>query len=171
MKKLAAALALALAFLTVPNIVFAQAAPAKQEAITPGSQAGLTLRDCISVLRGLQLLDGRRVIVGAGKSTESAETVPYKFAGKVRSAISHNLFVLGQVQLEVDSADRRLRAEIGKEIKPGSKEEEALVGKINEYAERPCKVELDKISDSDLRLDDNEIPGTVLAAIWKIRER
>lgn len=173
MKKLAAAVALAAFLLTVPDVVFGQAAPAKQEPITPGSQAGLTIRDCISVLRGLQLLDGQKVVVAQGRSTESVEVVPYKFAGKTRSAISHNIFVLGQVQQEIDSADRRFRAEVGKgkPIEPGSKEQIELDQRINEYAERPCKVELDRIADSDLKLDENAIPGTVLAAFWKIRDR
>lgn len=175
MKKIAAAVAAALTlwFLYLTPIGLAQQAPVKQPPVEPGSSAGLTIRDCIGVLRGLQLLDGRRVVVGAGKSTESAETVPYKFAGRVRSAISHNIFVLGQVQLEIDSADRRLRQEAGKgkPIEPGSREETELSARINEYAERPCKVDLDRIADVDLRLDENEIPGTVLASIWKIRDR
>lgn len=157
----------------VASSATAQVAPVKPTPIEPGAGDKLTIRECLGILTGLQLLDGRKVLVGAGKPTESVEVIPYKFAGKVRDAISHNIFVLNQVQLEGQAANRRIQAEIGKgkTIEPGSSAAADFDGRMSDYLERPCRVELDHLRDADLNLDTNDIPGTVLAALWKIRDR
>ncbi len=161
----------AILFLAVPAM--AAEAPVKQDPPQPGAEAGMTIAECLSAMSGLNALDGRRVIVGAGKPTESAETVSYKFPGKVRDAISHNLFVLMQVQQEGQAANRRAQFEIGKgeAIRTGSREALELDQRMAEYTARPCKVELEHIRDADLKLDENDIPGSVLAVLWKIRDK
>ncbi len=148
-------------------------APIKQDPPQPGAELGLTITECLGIMAGLNALDGRRVIVGAGKPTESAETVSYKFPGKVRDAISHDLFMLTQVQQEAQAANRRTQLEIGKgeTIKPGSREALEFDQRMAEYTARPCKIELDHLRDTDLKLDENDIPGSVLALIWKIRDK
>lgn len=152
---------------------YAQQAPVKQAPLQPGAADKLTMRDCITILAGLTALDGRRVIVGAGKATETAETIPYKFAPKVRGAISRNLFVLGNVQQEVQAANRRAQERIGKgqPITPGSKENIEFDREMNDYLDRPCKAELDHLSEADLKVDENDLPGTVVSALWKILDR
>jgi hypothetical protein len=159
-------------FLTAVPAIAAEA-PIKQDPPQPGAEAGLTIAECLGIMGGLNALDGRRVIVGAGKATESAETVSYKFPGKVRDAISHDLFVLTQVQQEAQAANRRTMNEVGKGdlIKPGSKENLEFDSRMAEYTSRPCKVELDHLRDTDLKLDENDIPGSVLALIYKIRDK
>lgn len=148
-------------------------APVKPDGLKPGAVDGLTIGECLGILGGLNALDGRRVVVAAGKPTESAETVSYKFPGKVRDAISHDIFVLGQVQQEAQAANRRAQIEIGagETIKPGSKENLLFDQRMADYTGRPCKVELDHIRDTDLKLDENDIPGSILALIWRIRDR
>lgn len=155
-------------------------APAKPQPTAAAAPADkLTLRDCLGILTALTQLDGRKVIVAAGKANESVELVPYSFgsspsrSGLVRDAISHNLFMLAAVQQEAQAANRRIQNEVGKgaTIAPGSKEAGDLDARLNEYLDRPCKVDLDQLRDEDLNLDKNEIPGTVLAALFKIRER
>jgi len=151
----------------------AQVAPVKPAPVEPGAADKLTIRECLGVLAGLQALDGRKVIVAQGRPNESVEIIPYSLAGKVRDAISHNIFVLQTVQQEAQAANRRVQVEVGKgsTIAPGSKEVIDLDARMNEYLDRPCKVELDHVRDEDLALDKNDIPPTVLAAIFKIRDR
>jgi hypothetical protein len=161
----------------VPAI--AQQAPVQQDPAAAMSPAKLTIRECLGLLSALNSLDGQRVIVAKGKPTESVETVPYKLgssqdrAGKVRGAISHNIFMLGQIQQEAQAANRRAMASIGKgtEIRPGSSEAIEFDRQMAEYTERPCNVELDHIQEADLRLDQNDIPGSVLALLWRVIDR
>lgn len=164
---------LALACLIVTAPAFAQQAPVKQDPAATMSPDDLTIRECLGILAGLNALDGRRVIVSAGKPTETAETVSYKFAGKLRNAISHNIFVLGQVQQEAQAANRREMVAVGKgeAIATGSKDNIEFDRRMNEYTERPCKADLEHIRDDDLRLNENDIPGSVLALLWKIRDK
>lgn len=165
MKKLAAGFAFGLAFL------FFLAAAAAQPA--PPEKSALSLRECLGILNGLQQLDGRKVVVAQGRPNESVEIIPYALRGSVRDAISHNIFVLQSVQQEAQAANRRIQAEVGRgvTIAPGSAEAIELDARMNDYLERPCKVELDRIADGDLALDKNDIPPTVLAALFKIRDR
>lgn len=157
----------------------AQQAPVKPDPAPATNPDKLTIRECLGVLAGLNALDGQRVIVARGKPTESVENVSYKFgtntdrAGKVRDAISHNIFMLGQVQQEAQSANRREQRAIGKgeEIKPGSKENVEFDGRMAEYTERPCNVDLDHIPVADLRLGENDIPGSILALLWRMIDR
>ena len=90
-----------------------------------------------------------------------------------RGAISRNLFVLGNVQQEVQAANRRAQERIGKgqPITPGSKENIEFDREMNDYLDRPCKAELDHLSEADLKVDENDLPGTVLSALWKILDR
>lgn len=165
------ALACLISISAVP--VAAAQAPVKQDPPQAGAIDGLTIAECLGILAGLNALDGRRVIVGAGKPSESAETVSYKFSGRVRDTISHNIFVLSQVQQEAQSANRRAQLEIGagEPIKPGSKENVLFDQRMAEYTARPCKVEVDHFRDADLKLDENDIQGSVLALLWKIRDK
>lgn len=151
----------------------AQKAPGTPPPIQPGDRDKLTLRECLGILNGLAALDGQKVVVAAGKPTESVETIPYAFSGKVRDAISHNIFVLSTVQQEAAAANRRIQGEVGKgnPIMNDSKEAAELAARLNEYLERPCRVELDHVRDEDLNLDKNAIPGTVLSTLYKIRDR
>lgn len=154
-------------------------APVKQDPAAAMNPDKLTIRECLGILAGLTALDGRRVIVAAGKATESVETIPFKFgtspdrAGKVRGAIAHNIFLLGQVQQEAQAANRREQIAVGRgePIKPGSKENVEFDSRMAEYTERPCNVELDHIPEADLRAGENDLPGSIQALIWKVIDR
>lgn len=153
----------------------AQQAPVQQDPVAAmtAPKDKMTIQECLSVLAGLQALDGRRVIVSAGKPTEGAETISYKFSGKLRDTISHNIYQLSQVQQEGQAANRRILNEVGKgnPVAPGSKEAIELDSRLSDYMARPCKADLEHIRDADLRLDENDIPGSVLALIYKIRDK
>jgi hypothetical protein len=136
----------------------------------------LTIADCMGILVGLNQLDagGRRVIAD-GKPNESIETLHFKLPGKVRDAMSHDLYVLGQVQQEVNQANRRTQLEIMGDspdpIKPGSKQNMVFDARMTEYTGRPCTAELDRIHDADLDLEHNDIPASTLSLLTKIRDK
>ena len=118
-------------------------------------------------------------IIAAGKPTESAETIHFKLPGRLRDTIGHNEFVLGQIQQEVSNANRRTQLEImasagtgsDGQIKPGSKDNLIFDQRMTEYTARPCTVPLEHIRDSDLDLEHNDIPGSVLSLLTKIRDK
>lgn len=166
MKKLVTALGLA-AIMAVLSWSIADAQPAPEE------PRKLTLRECMGVLTGLSNLDGRKVLVQAGRPNESVEFVSFSFKASVRDAISHNIFSLQPVQQEVQAANRRAQQEIGKgaTIQPGSREAVELDGRMNDYLDRPCKVDLDRLRDSDLNIEANQIPPSILGMLFPIRDR
>lgn len=162
-------------FTTAIAPAFAAEAPVQKEPVTAGEK-GMTIQDCLGILGGLNALDaGYRYIVAQGKPTESAETVRFKLPAKVRDAMSHDLFVLGQVQQEAQAANRRIQIEImgtsSEPIKPGSKENMTLDARLTEYTARPCTVALDHIRDADLDLEHNDISASILSLLTKIRDK
>lgn len=170
MKKLICALAV-LAAIALPAA--AEQAPVKQLPVEAGEN-GMSINDCLGILAGLNAIDaGARVIIAQGKPTESVETIRFKFPTKVRDAISHNLFVLGQVQQEAQAANRRAQLEVGKgeTIKPGSREALEFDQRMADYTARPCKVELDHVRDADLDLEHNDVPSSIMALLTKIRDK
>jgi hypothetical protein len=154
---------------------FGAEAPVQKPPVTAG-EAGMTIQDCLGILTGLNMLDaGARVIVSAGKPTEAAETIRFKLPAKVRDAMSHDIFVLGQVQQEGQANNRRVQLEImgasPDPIKPGSKENMVFDQRMSEYTARPCTVALDHIRDADLDLEHNDVPASVLSLLSKIRDK
>lgn len=168
-----------IAIVAAAGAAAAQQVPVKQAPIIPGAKDKLTIRECMGILVGLNALDGRKVIVGQGKPTETIEILPYKFGvtvergTKLRNSISHNLYVLGQVQQEAQAANRRAQIELGKgePVRADTKEGVELDRRNNDYLDRPCNVELDHLRDDDLRIGENDIPGSILSLLWKIRDR
>lgn len=142
-------------------------------AVAPSAPV-LSLRECLDILGALQSLDGRRTVIG-----QSVEVVPYKFGvtpernAAIRDAISHDIYVLTLIQGEARAAASRIQMEIGKgeQIVPGTADAIKLDARYNEYLARPCKADLDHIRDEDLRIGDNDIPGSVLGILYKIRDR
>ena len=57
------------------------------------------------------------------------------------------------------------------QIKPGSKDNLIFDQRMTEYTARPCTVPLEHIRDSDLDLEHNDIPGSVLSLLTKIRDK
>jgi hypothetical protein len=126
----------------------------KQDAIRPD----LTMRDCMNILTGLNL------IAGEGNVSK------FKFSAGTRDNISHDLFYLSQVQLEGIAANRRIQAEVrgDTEGQLSQKQLALLDERINQYLDRPCRTDLLKIRKEDLELDKNDIPPSVLFLIWRL---
>lgn len=162
-------------FMTGFTPAIAAEAAVQKDPVTAGEN-GMTIQDCIGIMVGLNALDaGYRYIVAQGKPTESVETIKFKLPNNVRDAMSHNLFVLGQVQQESQAANRRIQLEIIGDkpdpIKDGSKELLIFNNRIAEYTARPCNVTLDHIRDADLDRAHNDIPSSVMALLTKIIDR
>ncbi len=160
-------------------LVYALIHGAKAAEPTPEMVAAskvLTIADCLGILSGLNSLDsGYQVIVAQGKPTEAAVTMHFKLPGRLRDTIGHDEFLLGQIQQEVSAANRRTQLEIMGEhqdpIKPGSKENMIFDERMTEYTSRPCTAQLEHIRDVDLDLDHNDVPGSVLSLLTKIRDK
>lgn len=155
----------------------AAAAAAQSPAKTdpPKPPAELTLNDCLTLLPGLNGLDGRTYVVNAGKATEQAVTLPYEFGNsRLRLDIARNIAQLVAVQRDADQVRQKIFMEVGKgapEIKPGSPESVEYDRQLRELTARPCGVTLARIKAKDLKLDKNEIPGSVIGALDKILDR
>jgi hypothetical protein len=138
---------------------------------------GLKISDCLGILAGLTQLDtgGNRHIIAEGKPDEKIETLRFKLPGKTRDAMSHDLFVLGQVQQEVNAANRRTQLDLmgdsQEPLKPGSKQNMIFDQRMTEYTARPCTVQLDHINDADLDLEHNDISASTLSLLTKIRDK
>lgn len=156
-------LALALAILMVV-IAFSAGAKAQEP-------EKLTILQCEIVLGGLQGLDGRTEMTKDGR----AVTVPYQFgSARLRLAIQQNIARLNirhQDFLKVQQDMFREVAGDAVEIKPNSPEMVRYQKMVLDAQQAPCNVELQRIKADDLKLDKNEIPGSVLGALDKILDR
>jgi hypothetical protein len=148
-------------------------APVKQEPGLPSS--GLTINDCLLILQGLNSLDGRQVVVNAGKSNEQVVLQAYEFGNaKLRLDIAHDLAILSAVQKDSQAVQQKIFLEVGKgspDIKPGTPELLDYNNQLKDLMARPCLADVSRIKAGDLKLDKNDIPGSVLAAIDKILDR
>lgn len=133
--------------------------------------AKMTIADCQAVLVGLNGLDGRAEMTKDG----AAVTVPYQFGnGALRLAIQQNIAALNGVQQAFVKVQQDLFREIAgsaTEIKPNTLEFAKYQKAVMDAQASPCDVTLVRIKASDLKLDKNEIPGSVLGALDRILDR
>jgi hypothetical protein len=152
---------------------FAAEAPVKSELVTTSN--GLTIQDCLTVLTGLQNLDGHWVIINAGKPNEDAKLISYVFENAtLRGVIRDDIAALTNVQTTQQHVEQDIYREIAGEkikIEDGTKEVLLYNQKVFESKQRPCTAILTRFSIKDLKLDKNEIPGSILGAIDKIMDR
>jgi hypothetical protein len=154
---------------------------------TPPPPAEFTMNDCVTILQGLRGLDGYTVVVNQGKPNESTFLQSYKFANAtLRADIAHDIAQVQDLPNQVEKIRQQVLLEItnGKAQldPPDPKSSQAVrdayekqVASYNKQlvalGESPCHAQLVHIKAADLRLDVNEIPNTVLAAIDKILDR
>lgn len=177
MKKPALAL-LALAAITGANAQTAPApapAPAPRTAIIPPQPAPLTVAECLVVLGGLNQLDGHQVIFAGGTPKEQIVTLSYEFGnGTLRRDITQDIVELQAVQRTAQTVQQQIFKEVAKgetEIKPNTPQMEEYNKQINEASVAPCPAKIIRIKQADLKLEKNEIAGTVLAALDKILDK
>lgn len=131
----------------------------------------MTVGECLSVLAGLNGLDGKQELTKDG----AAITTPYQFgSAKLRLAIQQNIARLTDLQRGVTQVQQDIFREVAgtaTEIKPNTAEFVRYQKMILDAQQAPCNIELQRIKADDLKLDKNEIPGSVLGALDKILEK
>lgn len=158
-------------------IALAIADPALGQARPP-----VTISQGLSMAAALKALDGRQV-VAKQNGQDVVVVVPYEFSsGALRVRIARDIAILAAVEKEADDVRMAILRDILKKLPPGSdgKPATALIPNtpewdefIRQYGEalaQPAKGsdELLRIKGTDLRLDRNEIPVTVLSALVPI---
>jgi hypothetical protein len=131
----------------------------------------LTILDCQTLQAGLTSLDGHQELTRGGESVSLA----YQFgSAALRLTIQQNLAALAVPLGAFDKARQAIFKEIAgdaPEIKPNTPEATKYTAQVQAAQQRPCDVDLQRIKATDLKLDKNEIPGSVLAALDKILDR
>jgi hypothetical protein len=143
----------------------------------PAAEPELTIDDCLTILVGLNGLDGHQALT----RDNTVVVLSYKFENaKLRGIIQENIAALGAVQSNLQKVQQQIFKEVAGskfELRPDAADpaERALLQQYQKQAldarQGPCKATLSRISLNDLRLDKNEIPGSILAALSKILDK
>lgn len=136
----------------------------------------ITVREALVLAAALRLLDGHTVIVKQPGGTETTVLVPWEFgSGLFRLRVANDLAIVSAVEQAMDRARlsmiRETMQRTGKdELKPGTPEYDAFQKQYSEALDAPAPgaADLAHIKASELRLDKNEIPPTVIAGLKPI---
>lgn len=141
---------------------------------TPAMAADrITVRDAITLATALRNLDGHVVIV-----KDATVMQPWEFgSGSLRLRIANDLAILAAVERTAENSRNQIVREIlkrggGTEIKMGTADFDDFTRQYGEVLDQPAPgtQDLSRIKASELKLDRNEIPGTVIAALKPILE-
>jgi hypothetical protein len=157
---------------TLASISIATAAEPKE---TPASPPPLTINNCLTILNGLAALDGATVVLNEGKPNAEAKTVAYKFGNAtLRMDIQRNIAALQAVAQQTEKTRQQTFSEVADgavELLPNTPARAKYDKEVAKLGESACSVVLVHIRAADLKLDVNEIPGTVLANIDRILDK
>lgn len=159
-----------LATLIAAALAIAGTAPLSAEPKKPP----LTNAEALSMLQALRNLDGRITVVKQGDK-DTTVMVPWEFgSGTLRLRIARNVTALAAVEKAIEDA----RLAIVKEILKGSGPDVTTVPEgapmdsfrkqVADMLGQGAAVDLSRIRASELRLDKNEIPVTVLSGLSPI---
>lgn len=137
----------------------------------------LKVQDVLQVSTALRNLDGHMVVVKQG-TAENTVMIPWDFgSGSLRLRIANNISILDAAAKNVEDSRQAIIKEIMKkgnltEIKPGTPEFEDFQRQYADVLVQPAPgtQDLARIKASELRLDKNEIPPTVLSALKPIMD-
>lgn len=140
-----------------------------------GEAPKIPVRDAIVLATALRNLDGHLAIVKQN-GQEGTVMVPWEFgSGNLRQRITDDLIIAAQVELATDRTRQNILREIAKKagavkVDPGTPEFEEFQRQYNEVLDSPAAgtEKLERIKVSELKLDKNEIPITILAAMKPI---
>jgi hypothetical protein len=128
----------------------------------------LTVQQTRELYVALSSLDGYEKIVKDGASEKVVKT-PYAFGGGLRLAIGRNLLAVSPTVQVYDKSSRELFTQFagGKDKLEG----EGLVkfqAEAQKMQDAKASVEVIKIKPAELKLDENPIPGSVIAGLQAI---
>jgi hypothetical protein len=122
--------------------------------------------------RGLAGLDGAfKVVTDPRTGKDEKVPVAYEFTGKVRFAIARNLTAIKPAIEALAKAKQAIGEEIGGKGATDIKGDAAIAAfnkKWNEVLNEPVTVDLQRLTESDLNLEKNQIPGTTINALAPI---
>lgn len=139
----------------------------------------LSVAQALSMLQAMRNLDGHIVIVKQN-GVDTAITQPWSFgSGSLRVRIATSTAALAEVEKRLDETRRSIVRELLKtlpevdgkkptEIPAGTPQWSELQRQFVEALEAPASVTLSRIKASELKLDQNEIPVTAIAALAPI---
>lgn len=143
---------------------------------TPPSAAP-TLLDAQALDMALKSLDGHPVVIKRN-GTEETVSVPYEFgSGSLRLRIANDISI---VDAGLKALDETRRGIIKEHLKPGQTEIKVGTPAFEQVQEEyrqalaaplPRAGELSRIKASELKLDQNEIPVTVLQALKPVLDQ
>lgn len=129
----------------------------------------LTIEQADRVLAGLTALDGYDKVIKDGASERTVK-VPYDLTGKLRLLIARDIDALTPAVKRF----AKTRQEIVAQATAGKTPDQAEVAKVNksvqELLDSEEQFDLGKIGDTELKLDVNPIPPSVLSQLSPIRQ-
>jgi hypothetical protein len=178
MKKLLLAAAIAL----LPLHAAAAEAPVKKDFVMPPSSGGITIKECLEILQGLNAIDQHIVIIGKAPNQQTVQQ-SYEYGGNFRiNVLAHNIHALSALQQDAQAEQQRiLRGILAKmpekdgkpatEIPTGTPEAADYDKQLRELTSAPCLADLVHFKEPDLNLDQNGLPAWALSNIEKIRDK
>ncbi len=130
-----------------------------------------TVKQLNDLYAAFAALDGQtHVLKDEAAKTEKAVLVPYKFGGKTRYTIGKNLAILKRHNEAFVKARDGLILELSEGSGTIDDANTALIGRLNKELQDLMSQEEDGsnlflLSEKDLNLDENPIPGSVLAIL------
>jgi hypothetical protein len=140
--------------------------------------APITIRDALALATALRNLDGRMQVVKQAGGAEGTVMVPWEFgSGALRLRIANDLALVTAVEKKAEDARVAIVKEVLRKMGPGAvgfqqgtPEYDDFMRQYNEVLDGPAPGarDLSRIKASELKLDKNEIPVTVLQALRPI---
>jgi hypothetical protein len=133
------------------------------------SAATLTVAQALELRAGATALDGQTQVVPQGESPAKIVLVPYKLTGDTRWKIASVLTALKPLLDTFDSVRQSVAKSTGADVDPKNEAKAAAFStEINTQLQRKDEVKLPVLTKAELNLNDNPIPGSVLAALQPI---
>jgi hypothetical protein len=151
-------------------------------AVAPLAHAGdvkptsITVREVLSLAQGLRNLDGHIIVIKRNGQDDTV-MIPWEFgSGSLRLRIANDIAITDAVVSKAEQARQSIFKEaLAKaggvpELKPNTPEYAAFLKQYEDLLDQqaPGGLDLAHIKASELKLDKNEIPVTVLTALKPI---
>lgn len=145
--------------------------------------SSMTINDCLLILQGMQAIDEHIVVVGKEPNQQLVkQSYEYGPGGFRLNFLARNIRMLTDLQQTAQAEQQKILRDIlnkmpqkdGKaptEIQPGTDEATEYDKRLRELTGAPCLADLAHFKESDLKLDKNELPGSALANLEKIRDK
>ncbi len=125
----------------------------------------LSNRAILELRQALTALDGHPVPVVTESGKTQFYTKPYAFTGSIRFRIGRMLKTVSDLADIVDKARQAIVKQYAVNERVPPEKAEAYTGEIESLFAVENEVPLDKLAEADLKLDENELPVSVISAL------